>query len=124
MKAPAKSTRAALAKAGNGGNWLIEVDHSVNQYKKYGWYRAGEVADVSTVAKSVELRAAQPKVVFDVCIDSAKTQIRFQKDDKPVPIGSRSNPRQRAQATLIFAPPLHQTTAMWFLIDEKSTGEC
>jgi hypothetical protein len=124
MNAPQKSTRAALEAAGNGGNWIITVLDDVNFQRQNGWYQAGKVKIVSTDVRSVTLTGEQPRVVLTVCLDTSSTSTRFQADNKPVPMGPGNGKRHKAEAVLVFAPPVGKTAKMWFLIDEKASGSC
>jgi hypothetical protein len=124
MNAPQESTRATLEHAGNGGNWIITVLGDVNFQRENGWYQAGKVQIVSTSAASVTLTGEQPRVGLTVCLDTSKTSTRFQANNKPVPMGPGNGKRHKAEAVLVFAPPVGKTAKMWFLIDEKATGSC
>jgi hypothetical protein len=124
MQDPRKSSRAALAKAGNGGSWIIAILDGVNFKRNNGWYQAGAVQIASTTVDSVSLGGEQPEVRLKVCVDSSRVSTRYQATGKPVAMGPSDGNRHKAQARLVFAPPANQTAKMWFLIEEKASGTC
>jgi hypothetical protein len=124
MQDPRKSTRAQLEKAGNGGNWISAILAEVDFQRQRGWYQDGSVQIASTSVDAVKLSGEQPEVRLTACIDSSKISTKYQANGKPVPMGPNDGNRQKAQARLVFAPPLGKTTKMWFLVEEKGTGKC
>ena len=124
MQNPRKASRAALEKAGNGGNWIISILAEIDFQKDRGWYQAGSVRIASTTIDSVTLSGEQPEVRLTACIDSSKVSTRYQATGKPVPMGPNDGTRHKAQARLVYAPPVGQTTKMWFLIEEKGGVTC
>ncbi|MGW6283036.1 hypothetical protein [Kribbella sp. NPDC055071] len=121
---PATTTRAQLQRAGVGGNWIIQVLGDVKFYQDRGWHRAGKIDVVSTSVASVKLEGQQPEVRLTVCTDTSKTSLRYQATGKPVPAIPANGGRHKAQAVLVYAPPVGQTKKAWFLIDEKAAGAC
>jgi hypothetical protein len=121
---PATTTRAQLLQAGVGGNWIIRVLGDMKFYQDRGWHLAGKVVVLSTSVESVKLEGQQPEVRLNVCTDSSKSLLRYQATGKPVPAIPANGDRHKAQAVLVYAPPIGQTKKTWFLIDEKGSGSC
>ena len=112
LRAPDKATRAALEKAGNGGDWIIAVIGQLTFQKENGWYQSGTVKYVSTDLKSVNLEAEQPEVRLTSCIDSAGLVDRYKSNGQPVPHGPTDGDRHRFQSRLVFAPAPGTNTKM------------
>jgi hypothetical protein len=124
LNSPTAATKAKLQQAGNGGNWIIQVWGDVQFDKDRGWYQDGKVILKIVSVASVKLETEQPEVRLTVCLDTSKTTLRYQTSRKPVPVGPGNGSRHKVVASLVYAPPLGQTTKMWFLIDEKDAGLC
>jgi hypothetical protein len=124
FETPAKFDRNALAKAGNGGQWLVELSGGTKQLKDYGWYQTGKTKVSGTTVISVKLDLEQPEVRLTNCIDSSDVVTRFVKDDKPVPLGPDNGDRHKFSSQLVFAKPASGGAKMWFLIADKAAGAC
>ncbi|MFC5265682.1 hypothetical protein ACFPJ1_26530 [Kribbella qitaiheensis] len=121
---PTNFNRAALVKAGVGGNWILAVTQDVSSLKSFGWYRAGRVKIPSTQVDSVKLDNSQPEVRLTNCIDTSAVVTRFRKDNKPVPMGPGNGKRHRFKSQLVYASPSTGGPRIWFLIEDKAAGAC
>lgn len=121
---PAKFNRAALEKAGNGGQWIIELAGGAQQLQDYGWYRSGASKISETQVISVKLDQQQPEVRLTNCIDSSGVVTRFRRDDKPVPMGPGNGKRHKFSSQLVYASPSGGGGKSWFLIADKAVGPC
>ncbi len=121
---PGKLDRAALEKAGNGGEWVITVIDQARSQARNGWYQTGMARVAEAKAQSVKLDQAQPEVLLKTCLDTSKVVTRFKKDGKPVPIGPGNGSRHRFESRLVYAPPATGGPKLWFLISQKATGSC
>ncbi|MEV6417695.1 hypothetical protein [Kribbella sp. NPDC051718] len=124
FETPAKFDRNALAKAGNSGQWLVELSGGAKQLKEYGWYQTGKTKISGTTVVSVNLGLEQPEVRLTNCIDSSGVVTRFVKDNKPVPVGPDNGKRHQFSSQLVFAKPASGGQQMWFLIADKVGGAC
>ncbi|GAA3559180.1 hypothetical protein [Kribbella ginsengisoli] len=120
---PGKATRAALEKAGNGGEWVNAIADQIATEQENGWYQTGAAKIVSTAVKSVNLTSTQPEVRLTSCIDSTSLVTRYQSNGQPVPEGSSDGPRHKFQSRLVYAPDAGGKK-MWFLVEEKVAGAC
>ena len=121
---PAQFDRNALEKAGNGGQWMIELAGGAQQLQDYGWYRSGTSKISTTRVISVKLDLEQPEVRLTNCIDSSGVVTRFKKDDKPVPMGPGNGKRHKFSSQLVYAAPSGGNSKIWFLIADKAAGPC
>ncbi|TWD82954.1 hypothetical protein FB561_4105 [Kribbella amoyensis] len=121
---PTQSSREPLEAAGLGGEWLIAAIGDVRSLRNDGWYRSGSVKIASLAVESVALDSEQPTVQLKSCVDSAGTSLHFQKDGKPVHVGSKSGRRVAFRAKLVYASPTGKPTKMWFVVEEKGLGKC
>lgn len=124
LQSPTTATRTTLLKAGNGGAWLIAVLGEIDFQEDNGWYQAGTVQIASVAVRSVKLDGPQPEVQLVSCIDSSAVSTRYQKNDKPVPMGPDDGDRHKFQSRIVYTKPVGQGGKMWFLIDDKVSGKC
>jgi hypothetical protein len=124
LKQPAKASQAALAAAGNGGNWAIAVAGQLDFQTTNGWYQTGDPKIISLAVVSVNLKLEQPEVKLTSCIDSTQVVTRYQSSGKPIPIESDNGSRHRFQSRLIYAKSTSSGKKMWFLVDEKAGEKC
>jgi hypothetical protein len=118
------ATRAKLLEAGIGRNWLVQVWANVGFNQERGWYQDGKVSVDAMSVTSVNTKGEEPEVSLSACLNSTKTTLRYQATRKPVPLGPGTSGRSKVQAKLVLAPPDGQSKKMWFLVDQKDTGEC
>ncbi|MET9275824.1 hypothetical protein [Kribbella sp. NPDC003557] len=80
---------------------------------------------VTTKATSVKLDGAQPEVVLTSCLDASKVILKFQKDDKPVPVLPGGTGRRHVfQSRLVYAASASGGLKMWFLISNQGGAKC
>jgi hypothetical protein len=120
---PKKANRAALERAGNGGAWLADVIEEVAFYRARGWYQAGSVKLSAPTVRAVRLEVQQPEVTLATCLDAAAVVLRYQSNNKAVPVGADNGARHQAVARLILAPG-SSGQKTWFLVEEKEAGKC
>jgi hypothetical protein len=121
---PSAFDRKALEKAGNGGEWIITVTGDAMKLDQFGWYRVGRTKVSDTRVTSVKLDVEQPEVLMNSCVDTSAVVTRFQKDNKPVPLGPGNGKRHRFSSKLVFAQSINGGPKMWFLVSEKGGGRC
>ncbi|TDW94581.1 hypothetical protein EV137_1898 [Kribbella pratensis] len=121
---PAAATDAKLLQAGTGGAWLVRVLTDVQFNLDRGWYQNGRLAVAILSVASVKLKAEQPEVRLNVCLDTSKVGLYYKKTHKPVPGIPANGNRHKIQAQVVYASLDGQSTKMWFLIDEKDLGSC
>jgi hypothetical protein len=124
LKQPAKASTAALAAAGNGGDWANAIAGQIDFQTRNGWYQTGDAKIISLAATSVNLGLEQPEVKLTSCIDSAQVVTRYQSSGKPVPVESDTGSRHRFQSRLIYAKNVATGKKMWFLVEEKAGAKC
>ncbi|TDO69344.1 hypothetical protein EV651_101384 [Kribbella sp. VKM Ac-2571] len=121
---PPAASREKLLQAGTGGKWLVEVLTNVQFNLDRGWYADGKASVEGVSVASVTLRAEQPEVRLNACLDSSKISLRYQATRKPVPVGPGSGKRHKVQAQVVYTALTGQSKKMWFLIDETDLGSC
>ncbi|MGW6195216.1 hypothetical protein ACWF0M_03620 [Kribbella sp. NPDC055110] len=121
---PVTATDAKLLQAGTGGAWLVRVLTDVQFNLERGWYQNGKMAVAVLSVASVKLKAEQPEVRLNVCLDTSKIGLYYQKTHQPVPGIPANGNRHKIQAQVVYAPATGQSTKMWYLVDEKDLGSC
>lgn len=80
---------------------------------------------VSTTVKSVKLDGPQPEVILASCLDAATLILRFQKNDKAVPVvPGGSGLRHVFQSRLVYAPPAPGGQKLWYLMSNQAGAKC
>ncbi|MEV6270735.1 hypothetical protein AB0L64_26475 [Kribbella sp. NPDC051936] len=121
---PPAASREKLLQAGTGGKWLVQVLTDVQFNLERGWYSDGRASVEGVSIASVKLKAEQPEVRLNACLDTSKISLRYQATRKPVPGIPANGNRHKVQAQVVYAPTVGQATKKWFLIDEKDLGSC
>jgi len=121
---PPAATREKLLQAGTGGKWLVQVLTDVQFNLDRGWYSDGKASLEGVSVASVKLKAEQPEVRLNACLDTSKISLRYKATRKPVPGIPANGNRHKVQAQIVYAPLVGQTAKKWFLIDEKDLGSC
>lgn len=124
LNAPENADRSQLEATGNGGAWLTQIVQRIVYLRDRNLYQSGDPVLTSIAPAAVDLSAAQPAVTLKACLDGSKTQMRYRKTDKPVPVVTvAGGTRHVINARLIYAPA-KTGSKMWFLVDEKVLGKC
>jgi hypothetical protein len=121
---PTVSSRVPLEAAGLGDKRILDAIGDVRTLRESGWYRAGKVQVRSLTPLTVDLNVAHPQVTLQSCVDLSATVLRYQKDDKVVPVGASSSKRVSFSAVLRYGARSATSAKMWFLTDEKANGSC
>lgn len=121
---PATATDAKLLQAGTGGAWLVRVLSDVQFNQERGWYQNGKTGIEILSVASVKLKAEQPEVRLNACLDTSKTALYFQKTRKPVPAIPATGDRHKVQAQVVYTAANGQSKKMWYLINETAQGSC
>lgn len=122
---PTAFDRPALEKAGLGSERILEIYDQAQSLAADGLYQTGRVTIVSTTVKSVKLDGPQPEVILTNCLDASTLSLRFQKDDKPVPVvPGGSGLRHVFQSRLVYAPPAPGGQKLWYLISNQGGAKC
>jgi hypothetical protein len=122
---PASFDRNALEKAGLGSERVIELYDQAQSLVTRGLYQSGTVAIVSTNVKSVKLDGPQPEVILTNCLDASNVILRFQKDNKPVPVLPGGTGRRHVfQSRLVYAAPATGSQKLWFLLSTQGGAKC
>jgi hypothetical protein len=89
-----------------------------------GWYADGRASVEGVSVASVKLKAEQPEVRLNACLDTSKISLRYEKTHKPVPGIPANGNRHKVQAQVVYTALVGQSKKIWFLIDEKDLGSC
>ncbi|MFF0270387.1 hypothetical protein [Kribbella sp. NPDC004536] len=121
---PTRPSRPTLEAAGLSDKRMVDAIADARSLRDSGWYRAGRAQIRSLIPSAVDLTAEQPKVTLRSCLDLSATVLRFQTDQKVVPISASSSKRVAFAAELRYATRPATSVKMWFLTDEKALGSC
>jgi hypothetical protein len=121
---PTRLKRASLLKAGNGDPWLITLVAEGMDMERNGWYLSGKLKMSALRPVSVKLRLEQPEVRLTGCLDTSVVVTRFRETRKAVPMIPANGDHHRFSARLVYAPPARGGTKGWYLVEEKSAGDC
>ncbi|TDX03169.1 hypothetical protein [Kribbella sp. VKM Ac-2566] len=121
---PPAASKEKLLEAGTGGKWLVQVLTDVQFNLERGWYSNGRVTVEGVTVASVKLKADQPEVRLNACLDTSKISLRYEATHKPVPGIPANGNRHKVQAQMVYTALTGQSKKMWFLIDEKDLGSC
>ncbi|GAA1578364.1 hypothetical protein [Kribbella karoonensis] len=121
---PPAASKEKLLRAGTGGKWLVQVLTDVQFNLDRGWYADGKASVEGVSVASVNLKAEQPEVRLNACLDTSRISLRYQATRKPVPVGPGSARRHKVQAQVTYTAPVGQSKKAWFLMDETDLGSC
>jgi hypothetical protein len=121
---PPAATEAKLLQAGAGGKWLSQVLIDVQFNQERGWYQDGTASIEGITVAAVNLKAEQPEVRLNACLDTSKLTLRYQATRKPVPVGPGTVRRHKVQAQVVYTAAIGQSKKMWFFINETDLGSC
>jgi hypothetical protein len=121
---PTKLKRDVLLKAGNGDPWLLTLVYEGMDMERNGWYRSGRLKISALRPMSVKLGLEQPEVRLTGCLDSSDVVTRFRETRKAVPMIPANGDHHRFSARLVYAPPARGGNKVWYLVEEKSAGDC
>ncbi|MFC6156024.1 hypothetical protein [Kribbella jiaozuonensis] len=124
VKRPRTASRVALARAGNGGTWLRQVEAQLDFSVENGWYQTGDARITMLDVRAVNLEVAQPEVKLTSCVDSSAVVDRYQSNSQPIPAVSDNGDRHRLESRLVYARSAETARKMWILVDEKTTKTC
>ena len=121
---PPAASREKLLQTGTGGKWLVRVLVDVQFNADRGWYQSGKTGIENISVASVKLRADEPEVHLNACLNTAKIGLYYQETRKPVPGIPANGNRHKVRAQLVYTVAAGESKKKWYLMDETALGSC